>query len=320
MYDNKILRQLADAAGLDILRVHEKIGLSHPVSYYSAEDPSAEELEKIADFFFVSVDLLLGREEERQKAIMISSQKYDSLYPYNLFEKIFRRPIDKQIKKDNMDGLDWAMRKCLTDKDIDIVDMYFKDGATYEMIGNKYDISRECVRQHIEKSLRKLRHPMYKDVILTGLLTTEEQNRQIQKKTEKLNSREEYLKAMNDNLKKKELLLDKKIQEFALKKNVSPQAVKSELNSDCGTVSFLDNIRIDDLQLSVRSTNVLKRSGIKTATEIKRLLDDDYTALINLRSMGIKSFEEILEKMDEILGTNYQESITDKLKEDSPGK
>ena len=54
-------------------------------------------------------------------------------------------------------------------------------------------------------------------------------------------------------------------------------------------------MKIEDLNLSVRAYNVLKRGGIHTAEELQRRTDDE---LMRIRGMGKHSLEEIREKLE----------------------
>ena len=61
----------------------------------------------------------------------------------------------------------------------------------------------------------------------------------------------------------------------------------------------VDNVeldkRIDDLDLSVRSFNCLKRAGIHS---VRQLLDFSENDLLNIRNFGVKSIEEVKDKLD----------------------
>ena len=61
----------------------------------------------------------------------------------------------------------------------------------------------------------------------------------------------------------------------------------------------VDNVeldkRIDDLDLSVRSFNCLKRAGIHS---VRQLLDFSENDLLNIRNFGVKSLEEVKDKLD----------------------
>lgn len=64
-------------------------------------------------------------------------------------------------------------------------------------------------------------------------------------------------------------------------------AVEEEDNLELGK-------RIDDLDLSVRSFNCLKRAGIHS---VRQLLDFSEEDLLNIRNFGVKSIEEVKEKL-----------------------
>jgi DNA-directed RNA polymerase subunit alpha len=54
---------------------------------------------------------------------------------------------------------------------------------------------------------------------------------------------------------------------------------------------------IDELELSVRSFNCLKRAGINTVEELTNKTPDD---MMKVRNLGRKSLEEVLAKLDEL--------------------
>ncbi|MFW5972052.1 MAG: DNA-directed RNA polymerase subunit alpha [Bacillota bacterium] len=54
---------------------------------------------------------------------------------------------------------------------------------------------------------------------------------------------------------------------------------------------------IEELELSVRSSNCLKRAGINTVGELTSKNEDD---LMKVRNLGKKSLQEIIEKLDEL--------------------
>ena len=54
---------------------------------------------------------------------------------------------------------------------------------------------------------------------------------------------------------------------------------------------------IDELELSVRSFNCLKRAGINTVGELCRKTSDD---MMKVRNLGRKSLEEVLAKLKEL--------------------
>jgi DNA-directed RNA polymerase subunit alpha len=56
---------------------------------------------------------------------------------------------------------------------------------------------------------------------------------------------------------------------------------------------------IENLDLSVRVFNSLKRAGITTVGEVMELLDKGQDAVMSIRNFGDKSMDELIEKMRE---------------------
>ena len=62
---------------------------------------------------------------------------------------------------------------------------------------------------------------------------------------------------------------------------------------DSGKENGLD-MTIEDLDLSVRSFNCLKRAGIHT---VEDLLDKTESEMMKVRNLGRKSYDEVLQKL-----------------------
>ena len=54
---------------------------------------------------------------------------------------------------------------------------------------------------------------------------------------------------------------------------------------------------IEDLDLSVRSYNCLKRAGINTVNELTQRSEED---MMKVRNLGRKSLEEVIHKLEEL--------------------
>ena len=54
---------------------------------------------------------------------------------------------------------------------------------------------------------------------------------------------------------------------------------------------------IDELDLSTRAYNCLKRSGINTVEELTKKTSDD---MMKIRNLGRKSLDQVLEKLEEL--------------------
>jgi len=56
-------------------------------------------------------------------------------------------------------------------------------------------------------------------------------------------------------------------------------------------------MQIEDLDLSVRSYNCLKRAGINTVEELTQKSEED---MMKVRNLGKKSLKEVKQKLDEL--------------------
>ena len=78
-----------------------------------------------------------------------------------------------------------------------------------------------------------------------------------------------------------------------------PQAAVSDRGLGFGAVLSPDryNVPIEDLQLSVRAYNCLKRSGLMTVGQVLEKSEDE---LLQLRNFGRKSYDELKERLVEL--------------------
>ena len=61
---------------------------------------------------------------------------------------------------------------------------------------------------------------------------------------------------------------------------------------------------IEEMELSVRSYNCLKRAGIDTVQDLIQKTKED---MLKVRNLGVKSIDEVSEKLKE-LGLNFKDS------------
>lgn len=81
--------------------------------------------------------------------------------------------------------------------------------------------------------------------------------------------------------------------------NLSESAKKAEvmIEKEEDEKSKILEMSIDELELSVRSYNCLKRAGINTVAELTDKTPED---MIRVRNLGRKSLEEVIEKLEEL--------------------
>jgi DNA-directed RNA polymerase subunit alpha len=81
--------------------------------------------------------------------------------------------------------------------------------------------------------------------------------------------------------------------------------LEEELDEDNERIRSILNTPVEELELSVRSSNCLKNANIKTIGELTRKTEDD---IARTRNFGKKSLQEIKEKLKE---WNLSLGITD---------
>lgn len=82
-------------------------------------------------------------------------------YPYNILSVIFSYK-DGIEPADNFD--EWFKNihnnySQFSEKDINILTLYYKDGLTFCAIGKEYGVTGARIRQIVAKNTRKLHHP-----------------------------------------------------------------------------------------------------------------------------------------------------------------
>lgn len=279
--------------------------------------PGATQLIKLADFFQVPVDVLLGRAEiggtytiDIRRVIEGSYEKYlgtkqpnnrtfENLngvvapWPYNLLDNIQDgisedNRIQYPITKEQRLGLDYAISQTLTDRETENIYAYFRDERTLEEVGNLFNVGRERIRQITAKAIRKLRHPSRFRIIKYGtdILKTQDLQNEVDKKNLELQSQiaklEHELATINAQL------------ELARQLN----AGGPDLEQSSEIVENVLSRTIDEMELSVRSYNCLKRAGCVDVTDVISKIED--MSIMNVRNLGRRSCREIASRLIEM--------------------
>lgn len=186
------------------------------------------------------------------------------LWPFNLIESV---GFDIESVINNFEQ---RLETCgLTEKEYHIIIKYYREMKTLQEIGDEWGITRERVRQIMHKGLRRMKHRQaYFEI-------GEYQNK------EQL-AKQEY-----------EKFLQEKYQTWTYES--AQQFIKDyELLGGHSSKTSLD-LEIDELDLSVRSYNCLKRGGIQTVRDIVEMA----WQLPKLRNLGKKSLKEIKDRLKE---------------------
>lgn len=232
---------------------------------------------KLQEILYCGFSDNLPEGKERNNAIKLAIQSLQKqldtpltdVYPYNLALCICgdeANAVDLSVY-----GISDVLFT-LTERERRVILSRFKDKLSLEKVAIANNVTRERIRQIEAKALRKLRHPSriakmraytYADVIKNA----EERNE---------------LRHENTELKK------------VLRMYTNKKIDKSELLAltQAADVSLLN---IEELELSIRSFNCLKRKGVNTVGDLLGLTISD---LQTIRNLGQKSMSEILSALD----------------------
>ena len=332
-WDPENLNELITSTQMSNETAAEAIGIDPDVlkCFRNGDVPDMEHLIKIADYFAVPLDFLTGRCNEYQadsiienysrcfmelrrapyesylygrdvsEEIKIKMDKYESPYPYNLVEKILEKPVDTQIREENLNKI----LEILPERIREALMLYYRDGLTLRAAGEKMGVSQERIRQIIQTGIMRLKHPSRKAILTDGWYSFEEIDAYAEKKLAELTVWEERLSEIDAALRiKADALSDKDNALSALidilktaKTNIHAALdITTNLNSldDMHFFKSCCSIPIEDLDLSVRAYNCLKRAGVNTVEDILKKDEDE---MWRIKNLGRNCIDEIRAKL-----------------------
>lgn len=283
------LRELKDRSGISTVGLAQATGITRQtiVSYLNGMcQPSVRNAITIADYFGVSLDYLFGRTDTYEwhypdlrrkdyEAAIIRARAGGSVKDYLRMLGSGESPWPYNLLDDLVMGR-WES-EISEDQEAGLMSMikrvevleYYRDGKTLDAIGKEHGVTRECIRQKIAREVRKMRHPTRMNYVKYGLAGYE--------RKKQLTEGERELNAWEDELNMRKAYL--------------------------GEVKPPKDLTVDDMDLSVRSWNCLKRMGCNTVTDVCRVAEKG--ELLNVRNLGKKSLKEILEKLEVLTGKEY---------------
>lgn len=296
------LKTLIDLSGMTYNQIADDCGLGTSTIYLALNgryNPSVQVLCRLADYFNVPIDYLIGRVSEEQKDLVekdyylyfrerlkfayefnksICQKKpagysfeipegYEAPWPYNLISDIFENDDFWIVSDDQEAGLEFLLDK-MSPRTKLIIYRRYKDCMKLEDISKEFGITKERVRQIIVKAIRILRAPTRKKYIEDGLEGTKE-----------LDAMQIYISKRRRDLEqmKAQLLLEEQ--------NLTRSGVGSYDRP------FAD-IFLDECDMSVRLFNCLRRAELNTVNQIVAAVNDG--RILEIRNLGRKTYEELL--------------------------
>ena len=233
-----------------------------------------------------------------------SSKLYEQVgYPFDLVDAIFNEETIWDNDNDHMDGLNHAL-ETLSEREQKVIYLRFQEFKTLEDVAKEFNVTRERIRQIEAYAIRKLRHPSRSYYITYGyegcleFKKVRAKGAELEKKEEELNKREELLE-------ERERKLDETLKKY------KPKFDAMNINIDMPIEKIHEAVQlsvdIEEMDLSVRSYNCLRRSGIRTVGDLVNKCESDGSMdLLRVRNLGRKSLQEILDKLYYMTGKDFR--------------
>lgn len=198
-------------------------------------------------------------------------------YPHDLLDEILRTYyysekinrysrsfiVDWNIIIKNFDANWEYLKKTLTPREERVIDAYYKEGLTLGEIAKEFDVTRARIQQIQSKAIRRLSLPTKVNMLIQNV--------------EKLSERD----SLKTEIEQEILYLQKELWKIKNTPEVFFEENKERLKID---------IDIEELDLSVRSFNCLKRAGIYTVRDLIQKTEEE---LLKVRNLGRKSCKEV---------------------------
>lgn len=198
---NEKIKELIDKTGMSVATASKAIDIpeiSMRKILKNEMQPSVEQLIKIADYFQMPIDILLDRCDKelyenilkdykqyfmqirrkyyqdysigraKQKIIddITNTTVYEAPYPYNLIQDITGEVCHNIIENDSI--LENALNY-LNPQEKLVMEKYYKQGMSYTDIGKELNLTKERIRQVVNKALRVLKTPALKNSITNNI-------------------------------------------------------------------------------------------------------------------------------------------------------
>lgn len=140
---------------------------SRVIAYYNGEDGGTKDMILYAQEKGIETVVGLDEQLPEKKAASEVPEIPSRQYPLNLIDALMncetyqsaRQVIEKDIPADFDERLRRAASAIKDDRAYDFLVLRFRDGCTLQMIAEKENLSRERIRQLLEKYIKRLRHP-----------------------------------------------------------------------------------------------------------------------------------------------------------------
>lgn len=220
-----------------------------------------------------------------------------SQYPQNIFRAIFGEPVEPETAEEigrmlgDRGALEIAMVLAnLSDREADVLRYRYQKNKTYEELTEVFGVGRERIRQIEHKALRRMRRQTVAKLLRMGVSAWMDEL--IEESAERI-AEERIPKQVHQILTERLAWAEEKQNE----KEAELLRLARDGEMEDPKVILAENITVEEMELSVRSYNCIKRAGMKTAADI---IAKTYEEMSEVRNLGRKSLEEIILKLKEL--------------------
>lgn len=206
--------------------------------------------------------------------------KEATIFPINLMLDIFYEENECGNIPADAEGTIWYIISRFDKRVQDVIIGRYKDGKSYDQLGNERGVTRERIRQIETRALRQMRNPRCRKLLSLGIAEYIAQIRidaEESSANKQISAATEVIKIVADRLSK--ITGDDEISVMMEKKELKRRRT----------------ITTDNMGLSVRTFNVLARAGLYTVGDIL-----NYGDLRNVQNIGQKSLDEITQKIRDL--------------------
>lgn len=203
-------------------------------------------------------------------------------WPENLYRELFWRDTGEgtQMPRDFRASLEYVLMTGMTEREALAIKCRYQYKETYVQIGQRLGVQQERIRQILIKCIHKLRHPSRARLLRQGIV--------------------EYICQYGDKC--KEAAYEEGYQKGF--KNAGPDGrERAPVCNPYGAcqrvpVSSVERINIEELDLSVRTYNGLKRANLNTVGDVMTKSKQEIFHIQNLGKGSLRELEEKLASLD----------------------
>ena len=201
-------------------------------------------------------------------------------YPENLLDDIGFE-IYQKCSEETIENVLNNLQSFLQPRLASCITLRYKQHETLDEIGRAYGTTRERIRQLCCKALYIIKHH------LLSYERTEWEKRKLEEVRDIAERQEKELTEYRE----KALAF---LKEFGIYGSEQELAFGKVVNMNGQPI--IENGKIEDLDLSVRSYNCLRRARVESIKDLCNMTESD---LMKVRNLGRKSFKEIIDKLEE---------------------